>query len=38
MTNNKRKIIIEEYTKESIDYLKNTDIKKRKKLGKNGLL
>ena len=33
MTNNKRKIIIEEYTKESIDYLKNTDIKKRKKLG-----
>ena len=24
---------IEEYTKESIDYLKNTDIKKRKKLG-----
>lgn len=33
MTNNKRKIIIEEYTKESINYLKNTDIKKRKKLG-----
>ena len=33
MTNNKRIIIIEEYTKESIDYLKNTDIKKRKKLG-----
>lgn len=33
MTNNKRKIIIEEYAKESIDYLKNTDIKKRKKLG-----
>ena len=33
MTNNKRKIIIEEYTKESIDYLKNTDIKKRKKIG-----
>ena len=33
MTNNKRKIIIEEYTKESVDYLKNTDIKKRKKLG-----
>lgn len=33
MTNNKQKIIIEEYTKESIDYLKNTDIKKRKKLG-----
>lgn len=33
MTNNKRKIIVEEYTKESIDYLKNTDIKKRKKLG-----
>lgn len=33
MANNKRKIIIEEYTKESIDYLKNTDIKKRKKLG-----
>lgn len=33
MTNNKRKIIIEEYKKESIDYLKNTDIKKRKKLG-----
>ncbi|TXJ58243.1 HsdM family class I SAM-dependent methyltransferase [Brachyspira aalborgi] len=25
--------MIEEYTKESIDYLKNTDIKKRKKLG-----
>lgn len=33
MTNNKLKIIIEEYTKESIYYLKNTDIKKRKKLG-----
>lgn len=28
-----KKIYIEEYTKESIDYLKNTDIKKRKKLG-----
>lgn len=28
-----KKNYIEEYTKESIDYLKNTDIKKRKKLG-----
>ena len=28
-----KKKYIEEYTKESIDYLKNTDIKKRKKLG-----
>ena len=28
-----KKNYIEEYTKESVDYLKNTDIKKRKKLG-----